>query len=176
MSGCTVASWPANRFLRRQVRRSGISILKNFPQFVVIHTVKAFICQWSRYFSGILLLFLWSNNVFNLISGPSAEPPRFQFFVHLLLRPSLENFEYYFAKVWNQCNYTVSEHSLSLPLPLFEIGMKTDLFQSCDHCWVFQICWHIECSTFTASSFRIWNSSAGIPLPPLALFIVMLPK
>ena len=54
--------------------------------------------------------------------------------------------------------------------------MKTDLFQSCDHCWVFQICWHIECSTFTASSFRIWNSSAGIPSPPLALFIVMLPK
>ena len=37
--------------------------------------------------------------------------------------------------------------------------MKTDLFQSCGHCWVFQICWHIECSSFTASSFRIWNSS-----------------
>ena len=54
--------------------------------------------------------------------------------------------------------------------------MKTDLFQSCDHCWVFQICWHIECSTFTASSFRIWNSSTGIPSPPLALFVVMLPK
>ena len=54
--------------------------------------------------------------------------------------------------------------------------MKTDLFQSCGHCWVFQICWHIECSTFTASSFRIWNISAGIPLPPLALFAVMLPK
>ena len=54
--------------------------------------------------------------------------------------------------------------------------MKTDLFQSCGHCWVFQICWYIECSTFTASSFRIWNSSMGIPSPPLALFIVMLPK
>ena len=27
--------------------------------------------------------------------------------------------------------------------------MKTDLFQSCGHCWVFQMCWHIECSTFT---------------------------
>ena len=54
--------------------------------------------------------------------------------------------------------------------------MKTDLFQFCGHCWVFQICWHIECSTLTASSFRIWNSSAGIPSPSLALFIVMLPK
>ena len=39
-----------------------------------------------------------------------------------------------------------------------------------------QICWNIECSTCTASSFRIWNSSTGIPSPPLALFIVMLPK
>ena len=54
--------------------------------------------------------------------------------------------------------------------------MKTDLFQSCGHCWVFQICWHIECSTFTASSFRILNSSTGIPSPPLSLFVVMLPK
>ena len=54
--------------------------------------------------------------------------------------------------------------------------MKTDLFQSCGHCWAFQICCHIECSTFTASSFRIWNSSTGIPSPPLALFIVLCPK
>ena len=54
--------------------------------------------------------------------------------------------------------------------------MKTDLFQSCGHCWVFQICLHIECSTFTTSSFMIWNRSTGIPSPPLALFIVMLSK
>ena len=54
--------------------------------------------------------------------------------------------------------------------------MKTDLFQSCGHCWVFQICWHLECSTFTASSFRIWKSSTGIPSSPLALFVVMLSK
>jgi len=66
--------------------------------------------------------------------------------------------------------------SLSILWPFFGIGMKTDLFQSCGHCWVFQMCWHIECSTFTASSFRIWNSSTGIPSPPLALFVVMLPK
>ena len=63
-----------------------------------------------------------------------------------------------------------------LALSFFGIGMKTHLFQSCGHCWVFQICWHIECRTFTASSFRSWNSSTGIPSPPLALFIVILPK
>ena len=66
------------------------------------------------------------------------------------------------------------EHSLELPF--FGIGMKTDPFQSCGQCWVFQICWHIECSTFTASSFRILNSSTGIPSSPLALFTIMLPK
>ena len=54
--------------------------------------------------------------------------------------------------------------------------MKTDLFQSCGHCCVLQICWHVECSTLRSSSFRIWNSSAGIPSPPLALFVVMLSK
>ena len=54
--------------------------------------------------------------------------------------------------------------------------MKTDLFQSCGHCWVFHICWHIECSTFIASSFRIWKSSTGILSPPLALFVVMLSR
>ena len=52
--------------------------------------------------------------------------------------------------------------------------MKVDLFQSCDHWWVFLICWHIECSTFTASLFKIWNSSSGIPSPPLTLFVVAL--
>ena len=66
------------------------------------------------------------------------------------------------------------EHSLSVPF--FEIGTKTDLFQSCGHCWAFQIWCHIECSTFTALSFRNWNNSTGIPSPPLALFIVMLSK
>ena len=70
-------------------------------------------------------------------------------------------------------------HCLSLGLEwklTFSSGMKTDLFQSCGHCWLFQICWLIECSTSTASSFRIWNSSTGMPSPPLALFVVMFPK
>ena len=78
-----------------------------------------------------------------------------------------------------------------LALPFIGIGMKTDLFQSGSHGTVFQIFWktffsnlfgdfqiccHIECSTFTASSFRIRNSSTGIPSLPLPLFLVMLSK
>ena len=94
-------------------------------------------------------------------------------------------FRYYWSLAWRILNITLLACEMSasvwriersLALPFFGIGMKTDLFQSCGRCWVFQICWHIECSTFTASSFRIWNSSTGIPSPPLALFVVMLPK
>ena len=66
------------------------------------------------------------------------------------------------------------EHYLALPF--FGSGMKTDLFQFCGHCWVFQIYWHTDCSTLTASSFRIWSSPAGILSFPLGFFVVMLPK
>ena len=62
-------------------------------------------------------------------------------------------------------------HCLSLGLE-----WKLTISSPVAHCWVFQICWHLECSTFTASSFRIWNSLTGIPSPPLALFILILPK
>ena len=61
------------------------------------------------------------------------------------------------------------EHSLALPF-------WNENWRLLILCWVYQICLHIECSTFTTSSFRIWNSSTGIPLPSLALFIVMFPK
>ena len=92
--------------------------------------------------------------------------------VHVLLKPGLENFEHYFTSMWDECNCVVVWAFFGIAF--FGIGMKTDLFQSCGHCWVLQTFFHIECSTFTASSFRIWNSSAGIPSPPLALFILML--
>ena len=54
--------------------------------------------------------------------------------------------------------------------------MKIDILQSCGHCWASQICWHFECTSLTESCFRIWNSSAGILSPPLALFTAMLLK
>ena len=117
-------------------------------------------------------------DVGNLISGSSAfsKPSLYiwKFLVHALLKPSLKGFEHYFASVWNEPDYVLVWTFFALPP--FEIGMKTALFQSCGHCWVFQICWHIECSTFTTSSFRTWNSSTGVPSVPLALFIVMLPE
>ena len=91
-----------------------------------------------------------------------------------LLKPGLENFEHYFTSVWDECHCEVV-------LAFFDIAFHWDWnenwpFPILCHCWVFQICWHIECSTFTVSSFRIWNSTTGIPSLPLALFVVMLPK
>ena len=97
-----------------------------------------------------------------------------KFTVPILLKPGLKNFEHYFTSVWYERNCAVVWAFFGIAF--LWIGMKTDLFQSCGHCWVFQICWHIECRAFTASSFRIWNSSTGIPSPPLAVFIVMLRK
>ena len=66
-----------------------------------------------------------------------------------------------------------SEHSLALFF--WEDWNENWIFQSHGSCWVFQIYWHIDCSTSTASSFRTWNNSPGIPSLPLALFIVMFP-
>ena len=76
--------------------------------------------------------------------------------------------------MWNKHHCTVVGTFFGIAL-LWDWN-ETDSFQSWGHWCVFQICWHTECSTLTASSFKIWNSSAGIPSPPLALFIVMLPK
>ena len=47
------------------------------------------------------------------------------------------SFKHHFTSVWDECN-CIYEHSL--PLPFFGIGMKTDFFQSCGYCWVFQTC------------------------------------
>ena len=125
-----------------------------------------------------LFFFYDPMDVVNLISASSAFCKSslniWKFLVHLLLKISLENFEYYFTDVWNECKSVVV-------WTFFGIAFLWDwnenwVFQSCGHCWVFQICGHIECSTFTASSFRIWKSSTGIPSPPLALFVVMLSK
>jgi len=117
-------------------------------------------------------------DVGNLISGSSVSSKSslsiWKFLVHTVLKPSLENFDHYFASMRNEYNCSVAEHSLALSF--FGVGMKTDLFQPCGHWWVFHIYWHIECSTFKALCLRTWNSSAGIPSSPLALFIVILAK
>ena len=140
-------------------------LFQNFPQLVLIHTVKGFgIVKKSRsrcFFSGTLSLYLWSSGCwqFNLWSSAfsTSRLNVWKFTVHILLKPGLENFEHYFASVWGQCNCVVVW--IFFGIVFFGIGMKINLFQSYGHCWIFKICWHIECSTLTASSFRTWNNS-----------------
>ena len=146
---------------------------KNSP-VCVVHTVKGFGIVNKAEEDVFLELSLFDDptDVGNLISGSSAFSKSslniWKFTVHILLRPGLENFEHYFTSVWDDSNCAVVWAFFWIAF-LWD-GMKTDFFQSWVHHWVFQICWHLECSTFTASSFRMWNSSPGIPSPPLALF------
>ena len=155
-------------------------LFQNFPQFMLIHIVKGFGIVNKAEIDVFLELSCFFNDpmgVGNLISGPPAFSKSslniWKLIVHVLLKPGLENFEHYFTSMWDEYNCAVVWEFFGI---VFGTGMKTDLFQSYGHCWVFLICWHIECNTFTAPSFRIWNSSTGIPSRPLALFIVMLPK
>ena len=130
------------------------------------------------FFSELFCFFNDPTDVGNLISGSSAFSKSilniWKFTVHVLLMTGLENLSY--TLIVCEMSEIVWYFDRSLALPFFGIGMKTDLFQSCGHCGVFQICGHVECHTFTASSFRIWNSSTGILSLPLALFGVILPK
>ena len=92
------------QFLRRQVRWSGISISKNFPQFVVIHTVKGFGVVNKAEVDAFLELSYFlddSTDVDNFISGSSAFSKSSlnicKFTVPILLKSGLENFEHHFA-------------------------------------------------------------------------------
>ena len=79
---------------------------KNFPQFVVIHTVKGFgIVNKAEVYVLLELscFFDEPTDVGNLISGSSTFSKSslnlWKFTVHLLLKPGLENFEHYFASM-----------------------------------------------------------------------------
>ena len=158
-------------------------LLKNFPQIVVIHTIKGFgIVNKVEVdvFLGLSCFFDDPVDVDNLISGSSAFSKSrlniWKFTVHVLLKPGLENFEHYFASMWDECSCAVVwiffgiaflwdwNENLSSPLPVLWPLLS------------FPVCWHIECRALTASSFRIWNSSTEIPSPPLAFFIVLVPN
>jgi len=89
-------------------------LLKNFPQFIVIHTVKGFGIVNKAEVHVFMELSCFLNDpkdVGNLISGSSAFSKSSlnirKFMVHVLLKPGLENFEHYFASVWDQCNCAV---------------------------------------------------------------------
>ena len=89
-------------------------LLKNFPQFIVIHTVKGFgIINEAEVdvFLVFSCFFDDPTDVGTLISGSSAFSKTslniWEFMIHVLLKPGLENFEHCFASMWDECNCAV---------------------------------------------------------------------
>ena len=114
-------------------------LFQNFPQFIVIHTVKGFGTVSKAEIDVFLELSCFFNDLLdvgNLISGFSAFSKTklniWKFTFHVLLEPGLENFEHELLAC--EMSAIVREFEHSLALPFFGIGMKTDLFQSCGHC------------------------------------------
>ena len=113
-------------------------LFQNFPQFIVIHTVKGFGMVNKAEIDVFLELscfFEDAANVGNLISGSSTFSKTslsiWKFTVQVLLKPFLENFEHYCASVWDECNCEVSIlwHCLSLEWKLtFSNPMATAVF------------------------------------------------
>ena len=123
-------------------------LFKNFPVCCDPHSQRLYTVSGAEV--DILLefscFFYDPKYVGTLISGSSAFSKFslniWKFKVHVLLKPGLQNFEHYFASIWDECNCVVVWAFFGIAF--LRIGMKTDLFQSCGHCWVFQICCHID--------------------------------
>ena len=89
-------------------------LFQNFPQFIVIHTVKGLGMVNKAEIDVFLELSCSFNDpadVGNLISGSSAFSKTslniWKFMVHILLKHDLKNFENYFTSVWDECNCVV---------------------------------------------------------------------
>ena len=145
---------------------------------MVIHTVKGFgIVNESEIdvFLDFSCLFCDPVDVGNLTSGSSAffksSLNIWKVSVHVLLKPGLQNFENYLASMWNECNCMV--FSTFFGIALWDWNEN----------WSFPVVWPLLSFPNLLAhwvqhfhSINIWNNSDGIPSPPLALFVVMLPK
>ena len=156
-------------------------LFQNFPQFIVIHTVKGFGVVNKTEIDVFLELSCFFDDplyVGNLISGSSAFSKTslntWKFTVHVLLKPGLENFEHYFTSMWDECNCAVV-------WAFFRITFLWDWNEN----WPFPVLWpllsfpnllaywmqHFHSIIFQDLKQLNWN-----PSPLLALFVVMLSK
>ena len=155
-------------------------LLKNFPQFVVIPIVKGFnIVDEAEVIFLEFPCFLYGKmDVGNLISGSSALCKSslylWNFLLHILLKPSLKDFEHNLVSMWN-------EHNFIVIWTFFGIVILWDWNEN----WPFLVLWPLLSfpnllaywvQHFNSITFYDFNSSAGILSPPLALFVIMLPK
>ena len=149
-------------------------LFQNLPQFVVIHTVKGFgIVNESE-----VDVFFWNSLAFSMIQQMLA----IWSLVSLpFLSPSWTSessqFMYCWSLAWRILSITLLVCEMCATVVVWAFFGIASLWDWNEN-WPFSILWPLlsfpnlllyDCSTFTASSFRIWNSSAGILLPPLAL-------
>ena len=105
-------------------------LFQNFPQFVVIHTVKGFgvVRREVDVFLEFSCFFDDPTDVGNLMSSSSAFSKSslniWKFLVHILLKPGLNNFEHYFASVWD-------EGSCAVVRAFFGIAFLWDWNENC---------------------------------------------
>ena len=112
-------------------------LFQNFPQFIVIHTVKGFGIVNKAEIDVLLELSCFFHDPAddgNLISGSSSFSKTslntWKFSVHKLLKPHLENFEHYFASVWAEC-------SCAVVWTFFGIAF----LWNCNENWPFPVLW-----------------------------------
>ena len=130
----TVAFWTAYRSLKRQVRRSGMPISKNFPQFVVIHTVKGFgIVNKAEIdvFLELSCFFNYPTDVGDLFSGSSA-------FSNLAWTSESSQFTYCWSLAWR---------ILSITLLLCEMSAIVLQFEHSWHCLSLGLEWKLSLSS-----------------------------
>ena len=111
-----VAFWPAYRFLRKQVRWSGIP-LKEFSSVCCdLHSHNKLNEAEVDVFLEFSCFFYDATDVGNLISGSSAFSKSslyiWKFLVHIPLKRSLKDFEHCLASMWNECNCVVNMNIL----------------------------------------------------------------
>ena len=114
-------------------------LFQNFPQFIVIHTVKGFgIVNKAEIhvFLELSCFFHAPVDVGNLISGSSAFSKTSlnvrEFMVHILLKAGLENFENYFTSMWDECNCVVvwAFFGIAFLLDCLSLGLEWKLIFS----------------------------------------------
>ena len=152
-------------------------LFQNFPQFIVIHTVKGFgivnkaeidvFLELYHFFHDPQMLAIWS-----LVPLP---------FLKATWTSGSSQFTYCWSLAWRILSITLlacDECNCVVVWAFFGIACLWDWNEN----WPFPVLWpllsfpDLSVALSQHHLFRIWNSSTGIPSPPLALFVVMLSK
>ena len=148
-------------------------LFKNFPQFLVIYTVKKFTVVNEAEVNVFLEFpsFLYDRvNIGNLIPGSSAfyKPSLYiwKFSVHVLLKPILKDFEHNLASIWNEHICTVVRMSFGIALIWgqnencpFPVPWPLWVFQICFNSTIFQDLQKLSWNSITSTSFVYSNAS-----------------